>query len=212
MSGLGGGAPDGAAIATSRGELDHMADVGLLSRFAATKIPPVQPWIPLGVAAFAAVGTALVAAEGRRLGTGLLLLVVVLLAVPAWRRPVSGRFGWLVPAVVRAIEYGLIVRVVAVVDPDAVPAAFALLCAIAYHHYDTVYRWRYQRRGPRESVFSLGLGWDGRLVLLALLLLVDVGLNRPLLVLAVAFGVLFVAESAMGWRRWLRRASFTPSA
>lgn len=193
------------------GELDQLADVGPLSRAAASAIPPVHPWVPLGAAAFAALGTALVAADGRRLGTGLLLLVVVLLAVPAWRAPLSGRFGWLVPAVVRAIEYGLVVRIVAAVDPDAMPAAFGLLCAVAYHHYDTVYRWRYTRFGPREAVFRLGLGWDGRLVLLALLLLADVELNRPLGVLAVALGVLFVAESAIGWRRWLRRAAFTRS-
>lgn len=193
-------------------ELDQMADVGPLSRAAATAIPPVHPWVPLAAAAFAALGTSLVAGEGRGTVTALLLLVVVLLAIPAWRAPVSGRFGWLVPAVVRAIEYGLIVRIVAVVDPDAMPAAFGLLCALAYHHYDTVYRWRYTRFGPREAVFRLGLGWDGRLVVLALLLLTGVDLSWPLGVLACAFGALFVAESAVGWRRWLRRTSLTHSA
>ncbi|MGQ0844500.1 MAG: DUF5941 domain-containing protein [Sporichthyaceae bacterium] len=199
------------AMPARGGELDQIADVGPLSRVAAASIPVVAPWLPLVVAAFAAIATGLVASPERRATTALFLLLTVAVAIPAWRTPVGGRFGWLVPSVVRAIEYGLVVRIVAVVAPDAMPAAFALLCAIAYHHYDTVYRWRYQKTGPQESVFRIGLGWDGRLVLLAMLLLATDDLRWPLFVAAIALGALFVAESAAGWRRWLRDP-FTRSA
>ncbi len=185
------------------GELDQIVDVGPLSRIAAAPIPVMNPWIPLGLSAAAAVLTGVLAGQDTRATTALGLVLTVALAIPAWRKPVAGRFGWLIPAVVRAIEYGLVVRIVATVDPSAMPAAFGLLCAIAYHHYDTVYRWRYQRTGPQESVFRLGLGWDGRMVALALLLLVTANLSWALGIAAVLLGGLFVAESAAGWKRWL---------
>lgn len=191
-------------IATRNAELDQIVDVGPLGRTAAVGAPAVPPWIPLGAAGVAALVTGLLASPERRVTTALLLLLTVALAIPAWRSPVGGRFGWLMPGVVRAIEYGLIVRIVATVDSSAMPAAFGLLCAIAYHHYDTVYRWRYTRSGPQESVFRLGLGWDGRLALLALVLLITGDLRWPLGIAAVLLGALFVAESAVGWRRWLR--------
>lgn len=186
------------------GELDQIVDVGPLGRTAAASVPALPPWIPLAAAALCGLVTGLFAAPDRRGMTALGLLLTVLLAVPAWRRPIGGRFGWLVPGVVRALEYGLIVRIVAVVDPGAMPAAFGLLCAVAYHHYDTVYRWRYTRSGPQESVFRLGLGWDGRMVVLALILVVTADLTWPLGILAALLAGLFVAESAAGWRRWLR--------
>ena len=192
------------------GELDQIVDVGPIGRTAAASLPGLPPWIPLGASAVVGLITGLLAAPDRRGLTALGLLLTVVLAIPAWRRPVEGRYGWLMPGVVRAIEYGLVVRIVATVDPSAMPAAFGLLCAVAYHHYDTVYRWRYTRSGPQESVFRLGLGWDGRMTLLALILVLTDDLRWPLGIVALLLGGLFVAESAAGWRRWLR-ANYTSS-
>ncbi len=190
-----------------RGELVDLVDLGvgarLLGRAAArSKIPQ------LGAVALAcglAVLVGLVTASNRagEVLAAVGVVAVVAAASPAWGRPLDGRFGWLLPGLVRGIEYGLVVRLVAVVDPGAMPAAFAYLCAVTYHHYDTVYRWRHTRRGPELWIFGAGLGHDGRLLLLAVLLASGVALGPALTVLAAGLGALYVAESAGAWRAWL---------
>lgn len=184
-------------------ELDHLLDAGPIGRLLAPLALPVAPWVSLGLSVLAALGTAAAAGADRRGTTALGLLVVVLIAVPALARPPAGRFGWLMPGVVRALEYGLVVRVVAAVDRPAMPIAFGLLCAVAYHHYDTVYRWRHTRRGPAAWVYRFGMGWDGRLIMLAGIVLFTARLRAPLAIAAVLLAVVFVAESAIGWRSWL---------
>jgi Family of unknown function (DUF5941) len=184
-------------------ELDHLLDAGPIARLLAPLALPVVPWLALGLSALAALGTAAVAGSERRGTTALGLLVVVLIAVPALARPPAGRFGWLMPGVVRGLEYGLVVRVVAEVDRPAMPIAFGLLCAVAYHHYDTVYRWRHTGRGPAGWVYRLGMGWDGRLIMLAGIVLFTARLRAPLAIAAVLLAAVFLAESAVGWRRWL---------
>jgi len=184
-------------------ELDHLVDAGPIARLLAPLALPIAPWISLSLSVLAALGTMAAAGADRRGTTALGLLVVVLLAVPAMARPPAGRFGWLVPGVVRGLEYGLVVRVVAAVDRAAMPIAFGLLCAVALHHYDTVYRWRHTRRGPAQWVYRLGMGWDGRLIMLAAIVLFTARLRAPLAIAAVLLAVVFVAESAIGWRAWL---------
>jgi hypothetical protein len=196
-----GARPPGSARPTT--ELDHLVDAGPIARLLAPLALPMRPWISLGLSAAAALGTITVAGAERRGITALGLIVVVLLAVPAMARPPAGRFGWLMPGVVRGLEYGLVVRVVAAVDRPAVPVAFGLLCAVGYHHYDTVYRWRHTRRGPAGWVYRLGMGWDGRLLLLAGIVLCTARLRAPLTITAVLLAAVFVAESAIGWRGWL---------
>jgi hypothetical protein len=184
-------------------ELDHLVDAGPIARLLAPLALPALPWVSLGLSVAAALGTMAAAGAERRGTTALGLLVVVLLAVPAMARPPAGRFGWLMPGVVRGLEYGLVVRVVAAVDRPAVPIAFGLLCAVAYHHYDTVYRWRHTRRGPAGWVYRLGMGWDGRLIMLAGIVLLTARLRAPLAIAAVLLAAVFLAESAIGWRAWL---------
>lgn len=56
-------------------------------------------------------------------------------------RPLKGALDWLVPPVFRAAEYVTVLVLAARSDlQGAVPAAFGLVAAVAYHHYDTVYR------------------------------------------------------------------------
>jgi hypothetical protein len=184
-------------------ELDHLVDAGPIARLLAPMALPMVAWLSLALSGAAGLGTMAAAGADRRGTTALGLLVVVLLAVPAMARPPAGRFGWLVPGVVRALEYGLVVRVVAAVDRPAMPLAFALLCAVGYHHYDTVYRWRHTGRGPAGWVYRLGMGWDGRLVMLAGIVLCTARLRAPLAIAAALLAVVFVAESATGWRNWL---------
>lgn len=190
-------------------ELDDIADLGPLARFARplTRRLPVPALYLLLVAAAVALVIGLVAGgsgEGARPGTALGLCAVAALMLPIAARPLGGKFGWLLPGILRAIEYGLLVRLVAVIDPGAMPAAFGFLAAMAYHHYDTVYRWRHTGRGPAPWANPAGLGVEGRLLVLAGLVSVTADLTVPLAVLAVAMGVTFLAESAVGWRAWLR--------
>jgi hypothetical protein len=192
-------------------ELDHLVDAGPIARLLAPMALPMVPWLSLALSGAAALGTMAAAGADRRGITALGLLVVVLLAVPAMARPPAGRFGWLMPGVVRALEYGLVVRVVAAVDRPAMPIAFGLLCAVAYHHYDTVYRWRHTRRGPAGWVYRYGMGWDGRLIMLAGIVLCTDRLRAPLAIAAVLLAVVFLLESAFGWWDWLERARVTHS-
>jgi phosphatidylglycerophosphate synthase len=192
------------AVSGRDGEIDQLVDVGGVSRASARRLPPVGRPAALGLAAVAAALTAVVAGSGDRVPTALGLVAVVVLAAPAWREPPGGAFGWLLPAVARGLEYGLVVRVVAEFDRAAMPLVFSALCAVAYHHYDTVYRWRHTRSGPAGWVFRAGLGWDGRLLLLALNLLVSARLGPLLGLESVGLGAAFVLESARAWTAWFR--------
>jgi len=194
-------------VSARGGELEQMIDVGPLSRMLAARLVDFYPLFALALAAAAGLLIALVAGSGYRWPLVLGLCAVVVFAAPAWRSPPVGRFAWLEPGILRGLEYGLVVRVVAGVDEAAMPAAFGLLCAVAYHHYDTVYRWRHTGRGPAPEVFRWSLGWDGRLLALAAVLLVTNRLGPVLVVGAAVLAVVFVAESAAAWRAWLSTLS-----
>lgn len=92
------------------------------------------------------------------------------LAGAAVARPLKGALDWLVPPVFRAAEYTTVLILAAKADvPGALPAAFGLVAAVAYHHYDTVYRIRGGSGAPpRWLVWTVG-GHDGRVLLTAAL-------------------------------------------
>ena len=94
----------------------------------------------------------------------------VLLGGLASARPLTDRLRWMVPPALRAIEYAALLWIGAVAGGDAEPAAFALLCAITYHHYENVYGFRHRGVRPPAWVTAAGLGWDGRLLLGVVLL------------------------------------------
>ena len=71
-------------------------------------------------------------------------------------RPLTDGMRWLVPPVLRALEYAGLIWIAAVAGPSSLPAAFALLCAIAYHHYDIVYGRRHRGRVPPQGLQRLG--------------------------------------------------------
>jgi predicted outer membrane lipoprotein len=111
-------------------------------------------------------------------------------------RSETGRFRWGVPPLIRLTEYAGLLWIGAL--GDALPAAFALIAALAYRHYDLVYRLRHRGETPPAWVDLAGLGWDGRLLLGYVLLLAG-ALPAALYVLAAVLGVVFVAESVAGW-------------
>lgn len=128
----------------------------------------------------------------------------VVLTALALGRGISGRFGWLVPVLVRSAEYALVARVTAVVAPEALPAAYGLIAAAAWHHYDAVYRLRHLGAAPPGWLAVAGGGFDLRMLVVALLAVGGEAVLQPGLVgAAVALGALFVVESVVnGSLQW----------
>ena len=126
-------------------------------------------------------------------------------AAAALRRGLRGHLGWLVPPLFRAGEYGTALLLTAVVAPGALPAAFALVGAAAYHLYDTMYRLRGHNELPsRQSVWMLG-GHDGRVLILILFAAAGpVVFSACVVILAAVLGVLVGIGSARFWMPGLR--------
>jgi hypothetical protein len=144
--------------------------------------------------------------EGGDASDGLAVAVtawLVLLGGASSGRPHTDRVRWMVPAVLRAAEYGGLVWFAALAGAADVGAAFALLGAIAFREYDLVYRLRHMARTPPPWVNQLSGGWDGRLIVMCALLLAG-ALPAAYYVVAVLLGVSFVAESAHAWTTFSR--------
>ncbi|MEW9527095.1 DUF5941 domain-containing protein [Microbispora sp. NPDC049125] len=122
--------------------------------------------------------------------------VALLLAGAGSSHPHDGRLDWLVPPILRLTEYGFIASAGFARDVPPV-LVFALLGAMAFHHYDTVYRLRQHVYAP-PWLAPAGLGWDGRMLVVALGGLL--GLVAPVFVLlAVYLWCLFGWESLTCW-------------
>jgi len=132
----------------------------------------------------------------------LAVLVLVLLGGASAARAGEGRFAWAAPPLLRAVEYATLIKLTALTAAGAMPACYALLALLAFHHYDAVYRLRHQRVAPPAWVGLLAGGWDGRLAVAAILALADV--LGPGMIAAI--GVLtpvVVSESIVSWVRFL---------
>ncbi len=166
--------------------------------------------VPLNEVALALIGAGVLAAAAATLKQpvpDLLLAVVaaVVLIGAGSARSHFGRFAWVVPPLLRALEYGFLIRLTVLAEPDALPLCFALLAALAFHHYDTVYRIRQQGVAPPHWIGLIGGGWDARMLIAVVL--AAVGLLGPgMLVAGAVLGTIYVTESISGWRRHVRAA------
>ncbi|MFI1417558.1 DUF5941 domain-containing protein [Streptomyces sp. NPDC020731] len=126
----------------------------------------------------------------------------VLTSAVAVARPLKGALDWLVPPFFRAAEYGTVLALAADADVNgALPAAYGLVAAVAYHHYDTVYRIRGNAgASPRWLVRVIG-GHEGRTLAVAVLaaVLTASQFTVALTVLAVAVALLVLVESIRFW-------------
>jgi hypothetical protein len=74
----------------------------------------------------------------------------------------------------------------------------ALLVALAFRHYDVVYRVRLLGTAPGPRLSALAGGWDGRLIAAYALLLVG-ALPTAMYVAAAVLGAAFVADAVLSW-------------
>ncbi|MER6438766.1 MULTISPECIES: DUF5941 domain-containing protein [unclassified Streptomyces] len=129
-------------------------------------------------------------------------VVHTLMSAVAVARPLKGALDWLVPPVFRAAEYLTVLVLAVEADVNgALPAAFGLVAAVAYHHYDTVYRIRGNAGAPPQWLVRATGGHEGRTLLVTVLaaVLTAAQFEVALTVLAVAVAVLVLFESIRFW-------------
>ncbi|WP_399892459.1 DUF5941 domain-containing protein [Streptomyces sp. BBFR51] len=129
-------------------------------------------------------------------------IVYVLTSALAVARPLMGVLDWLVPPFFRAAEYGTVLVLAAKADVNgALPAAFGLVAAVAYHHYDTVYRIRGDAGAPPQWLVRTVGGHEGRTLVITVLavLLTATQFKVALTVLAVAVALVVLVESIRFW-------------
>jgi phosphatidylglycerophosphate synthase len=129
-------------------------------------------------------------------------VIYVLLSPVALARPLKGALDWLVPPFFRAAEYLTVLLLAAKADVNgALPAAFGLVAAVAYHHYDTVYRIRGNAGAPPHWLVRAIGGHEGRTLLVTVLaaLLTATQFKVALTALAVAVALLVLVESIRFW-------------
>ncbi|MGW2014792.1 DUF5941 domain-containing protein [Streptomyces sp. NPDC001927] len=157
----------------------------------------------------AAVGAAILLVEAGDKSVGsywvvLAAVVYVLAAGIAVGHPLKGPLDWLVPPIFRAAEYGLVLILAARSEVNgALPAAYGLVAAVAYHHYDTVYRIRGGTGAPPTWLVRTIGGHEGRVLLVTVLaaLLASRGddFALALTALAVAIALVVLVESIRFW-------------
>ncbi|MEV6840344.1 DUF5941 domain-containing protein [Streptomyces sp. NPDC051133] len=117
-------------------------------------------------------------------------------------RPLKGALDWLVPPLFRFAEYGTVLVLAADADVNgALPAAFGLVAAVAYHHYDTVYRIRGNAGAPPAGLVRAIGGQEGRTLLVTVLAaaLTASQFKVALTALAVAVALVVLVESIRFW-------------
>ncbi|URM92561.1 CDP-alcohol phosphatidyltransferase family protein [Streptomyces sp. MRC013] len=190
--------------------LADLADSGALAEAAAKALSPAAR--PLGGRtpyALAGAAVLLAAACTAPLGGPLVVLAAVLYAVAsgaAVARPLKGALDWLVPPVLRAAEYATVLVLAARAGaPGVLPAAFGLVAAVAYHHYDTVYRIRGNAGAPPARLVRALGGHEGRTLLVAVLaaLLATGGGDGFALALAALAGAVALVGLAESIRFWV---------
>ncbi|MFI0089945.1 DUF5941 domain-containing protein [Streptomyces bobili] len=183
--------------------LADLADSGPLAGLLVRFLPGVaRPTAALSAAAGAVMVTLGAWLWGPSWWVVLMAGAYVLLSAEAVARPLKGALDWLVPPVFRAAEYGMVLILAAKADVNgALPAAFGLVAAVAYHHYDTVYRIRGNAGAPPAWLVRAVGGQEGRTLLVAVLAaaLTARQFTVALTVLAVAIALVVIAESIRFW-------------
>ncbi|GAA2609641.1 hypothetical protein GCM10009863_24000 [Streptomyces axinellae] len=121
--------------------------------------------------------------------------------------PLRGPLDWLLPPLFRIAEYGTLLVLAARSSADgALPAAFGLVAALAYHHYDAVYRIRGGTGAPARWLVRAVGGHEGRTLVVTIAAALWLGGNShtqgfifALTALAVVIAALVLTESIRFW-------------
>ncbi|MBX9392607.1 CDP-alcohol phosphatidyltransferase family protein [Streptomyces sp. TRM72054] len=179
--------------------LADLADSGPLVELLGRKVPVPAPLCAATGALLVVISAAL---WGATWPTVLAALAYVALSAAAVSRPLKGAMDWLVPPFFRAAEYGTVLILAAEAKVNGVlPAAFGLVAAVAYHHYDTVYRIRGNAGAPPHWLVRAIGGHEGRTLAVVVLavVLTAAQFEVALTVLAVAVALVVLVESIRFW-------------
>jgi hypothetical protein len=187
-----------------RTPLERYRDDGPLARLLGATVGRLVPVPPLPLGLVGAAGLiAVAAAEGDAASEGTVAAAIAWFVVWAGissGRPHTDRFAWALPGIVRVGEYGGIIWIGATVGESASAGAYSLIAALAFRHYDLVYRSRFQGKSPAPWLDVAAGGWEGRLVVVALLLAAG-ALPAGLFVLAGVLAGVLVSECVVSWTR-----------
>ncbi|MFE3019518.1 DUF5941 domain-containing protein [Streptomyces sp. NPDC059256] len=193
------------------GALHDLADCGPLAEAVARAAHGVVRGLPAlaaPVIAFLGAAGLVTTAALSDYGSPWPLIAAVLYAVTsgiAVARPLKGALDWLVPPIFRAAEYGTLLALAARAEVEgatgALPAAFGLVAAVAYHHYDTVYRIRGGTGAPPHWLVRAIGGQEGRIAAVTLLaaLVGGTGFTIALTTLAAVIALVVLVESIRFW-------------
>jgi hypothetical protein len=201
------------AVESEAGPLQTYRDDGAVARLLARgagplrAIPPVVLLLAGGLPLLAA--AAVVREDATWWLVGACVGWAVLCGGLSGARVLRDRLRWTVPQLLRAIEYGGIIWIASVASDDADPAAFALLAAIAFRHYDVAYRFAQRHATPPRGLVLLLGGWDGRLLLTTALGAAGAA-AAGFYALAAVVALLSVGEAVAFWLRGDGSAGFTP--
>lgn len=201
-------------------EVAVLADGGPIADLLAPVLAPAAARLParavplLAAAAAAGLPLAVYASAGTWASVAAAAVYAVVCSLVLARR-LSGALDWLAPAFFRAGEYLTVLAVAARLDTAALPAAFGLVAAVAYHHYDTVYRLRGGTGAPARWLVRATGGQEGRALLVTLCAALVYGgaptgpaghegpgaaaLQGVLVALAAVLALVVVAESIHFW-------------
>lgn len=186
--------------------LADLADSGPVAELTGRVVGRMAPGAGIAAAVIGS-GALLWAAWAYAFGARQVIVAAVFYAVlagAAVARPLKGPLDWLVPPVFRAAEYTTVLILAAKADvPGALPAAFGLVAAVAYHHYDTVYRIRGGTGAPPHWLVRTIGGHEGRVLLTVVLayVLASRATDFPvaLTALAVFVALVVLVESIRFW-------------
>lgn len=186
--------------------LADLADSGPIAELVGRVVGRVAPGAGIAAAVIGS-GVLLWTAWASAFGSLQVVSAAVFYAVLAGAAvagPLKGALDWLVPPVFRAAEYTAVLILAAKADvPGALPAAFGLVAAVAYHHYDTVYRIRGGSGAPPHWLVRTIGGHEGRVLLTAVLAAAlatrDTDFPVALTALAVFVALVVLVESIRFW-------------
>ncbi|MFJ9351643.1 DUF5941 domain-containing protein [Streptomyces sp. NPDC101237] len=181
--------------------LADLADNGPLARFVSRALPaPLGLPLLVALAGVAVLTVSLFSGVTWAPVAG--AVVYALASGQALARPLKGALDWLVPPLFRAAEYGTVLVLASKSGVNGtLPAAFGLVAAVAYHHYDTVYRIRGDAGAPPAWLVRAIGGQEGRTLLVTVVAaaLTAQQFEVALTVLAVVVAGLVLVESIRFW-------------